>query len=141
MPAIDVAVTFDPAAQLERARIRQRARLLDVVRDVHQAHQPHDEARMGQDRELQRHREDVRVRDRQAAVVGKPAEVAIAGEMPAVRADRDDAAFEARHDFPIRHEGAARAEHGSREIAERRGQALEAVLDDGRSHGLPRPLA
>ncbi len=61
-----------PSIQLcsaNRFRVRQRPRLLDVVRDMDQAHQAHDEARMGQDRELQRHREHVRVRDRQATVV------------------------------------------------------------------------
>jgi hypothetical protein len=105
-----------------------------------QAHQAHDEPRMGQDRELQRHREHVRIRDRQAAVVPEPADFAIAGEMSALRADRRDPALEARHDLAIRDEGAAPAEHGAREVAECRGQALEAVLDDGRSHGLPRPL-
>ena len=63
---------------------------------------------MRQDRVLKRHREDVRIRDRQAAVVRESADFAIAGEVRRFARTGLDAAFEPGHDLPVRHECAAR---------------------------------
>ena len=59
MAAVDIAVTFDPAAQPQAAVGRQRADLVDLVGDVDQPHQADDEPRVRQQGDVQRHREHV----------------------------------------------------------------------------------
>ena len=104
LSAIRFAMPFDPAADLRRLIGRQRLAHGDTVLHVNQSEEFHRKRFGAEHREVQRHRKDVWIGNRQRGARRCPADLRILREVPAIDRDLREARLDARHFTAIRYQ-------------------------------------